>query len=210
MLRAAKNPSNTGFTLIEVVLALTIFALMGAILYGAFSLGHNAVEKSQASFEKNQRLRSFADLLGGYIRSSYPYRATAQDSEIYYDGGEQQLSFVTASSLGMGGRGMALIRISWQEAEGGQGALILSEELPVRLSEESAAGDQQNRVVLREGIRELRFAYLDPQSEDEKWEETWDAQERKVLPLAVRLSYRLEAGQEVRWTFPVMMSLLSQ
>jgi len=210
MLRAAKSSSNTGFTLVEVVLALTIFALMGAILYGAFSLGHNAVEKSQASFEKNQRLRSFADLLGGYIRSSYPYRATAQNPEIYYDGGEEQLSFVTASSLGMGGRGMALIRISWQEAEDGKGALTVSEELPVRLGEESGSGGQRNLVVLREGIRQLRFAYLDPQGEEEKWEESWDAKERKILPRAVRLSYRLEAGQEVRWTFPVMMSLLAQ
>jgi prepilin-type N-terminal cleavage/methylation domain-containing protein len=56
--------TSHGFTLIEVVLALSIFALMGAILYGAFSLSHSAVEKSQASFERNQKLRSFTDLRG--------------------------------------------------------------------------------------------------------------------------------------------------
>ena len=209
MPRAAKRPSNTGFTLIEVVLALTIFALMGAILYGAFSLGHNAVEKSQASFERNQELRSFADLLGSYIRSSYPYRATAQDPAIYYEGGETRLSFVSASSLAMGGRGMASVRIDWEETDGGKGVLSVTEESPVRLGEGSAEGGQNNRVVLREGISQLRFAYLDPQSDGEQWEERWDAQEHNILPRAVRLSYRTAAGQEVRWTFPIMMSLLA-
>lgn len=196
---------KAGFTLIEVVLALTIFALMGAILYGALALSQKAVEKSQVSFEKNQQLRAFADLMGSYVRSSHPYRATPQDPAIYYQGEEEQLSFVSASSLALGGRGMALVRISWQE-----GVLTLSEELPVRIGEEGGAGGQRNSVVLREGIKQLRFAYLDPQSDGEQWEENWDAAERKILPRAVRLSYRTEAGKEVLWTFPIMVSLLAQ
>ena len=207
---AGVEGSKAGFTLIEVVLALTIFALMGAILYGALALAQKAVERSQLSFEKNQQLRAFADLMGSYVRSSHPYRATPQDPAIYYQGEEEQLSFVSASSLALGGRGMALVRISWQEGEGGAGTLTLSEELPVRIGEEGGAGGQRNSVVLREGIKQLRFAYLDPQSDGEQWEERWVAEERKVLPRAVRLSYRTDAGKEVRWTFPVMVSLLAQ
>ena len=210
MARASKDSSKAGFTLIEVVLALTIFALMGAILYGALSLGQKAVERSQVSFEKNQQLRAFADLMGSYVRSSHPYRATPQDPAIYYQGEEEQLSFVSASSLALGGRGMALVRVSWQEGQGSEGALTLSEELPVRIGEEGGAGGQRNSVVLREGIKQLRFTYLDPQSDGEQWEERWDAAERKILPRAVRLSYRTAAGKEVRWTFPIMVSLLAQ
>jgi len=210
MARASKDSSNPGFTLIEVVLALTIFALMGAILYGALSLGQKAVERSQLSFEKNQQLRAFADLMGSYVRSSHPYRATPQDPVIFYQGEEEQLSFVSASSLALGGRGMALVRVSWQGGEGGEGSLTLSEELPVRIGEEGGAGGQRNNVVLREGIKQLRFTYLDPQSDGEQWEERWDAAERKMLPRAVRLSYRTDAGKEVRWTFPIMVSLLAQ
>jgi prepilin-type N-terminal cleavage/methylation domain-containing protein len=210
MARPLRNSSNRGFTLVEVLLALTIFALMGTILYGAFALGQKAVEKTQASFEKNQQRRAFADLLGSYIRSSFPYRATPQDPAIYYQGEEQQLSFVSASSLALGGRGMAMIRISWREGENGDGSLSLSEDLPVRLGEESAAGGQHNSVVLQEGIKQLRFAYLDPQSEGEEWEERWDASERKILPRAVRLSYQTGAGREVHWTFPIMISLLAR
>lgn len=210
MVRPSPFASRAGFTLVEVVLALTIFALMGTILYGAFSLGQSAVEKTQGSFEKNQETRAFGDLLGSYIRSSYPYRASPQDASFFYEGEEDRLAFVSAFSLALGGRGMAKITIGWEEADNGNGSLRLAEELPVRVGGESSEGGQRNHVVLREGVKELRIAYLDPQSQGENWEERWDATERKALPRAVRLSYRTGAGKEVRWVFPVMMSVLAQ
>ncbi len=208
--RSAKFSSQIGFTLVEVVLALAIFALMGTILYGAFSLGHSAVEKTQGSFERNQEMRSLSDLLGSYIRSSYPYRNSPQDPTFFYEGEEDRLTFVSAFSLALGGRGMAKISLSWEEADDGKGSLRLAEELPVRLGDESAEGGQRNSVVLQEGVKELRIAYLDPQSPEEKWEERWDAKERKALPRAVRLAYRTSANKEVRWVFPIMMSVLAQ
>src|SRR5215813_12141098 len=44
-------------------------------------------------------------------------------------------------------------------------------------------------LVVREGVKEFRITYLDPQSEQEKWEERWDAKERNTLPRAIRLHY---------------------
>ena len=79
-----------------------------------------------------------------------------------------------------------------------------------RQAVEAGGGGQRNSVVLREGLREFRFAYLDPESDGDVWEERWDAAERRVMPRAVRLSYRTDAGREVRWTFPIMVSLLAQ
>jgi general secretion pathway protein J len=198
-----------GFTLIEVLLALTIFSLMGTILYGAFSLGHSAVQKSQGAFEKNQKLRSLGDLLGSYIRSSHPYRASPQEPTIFFDGTEDRLTFVSAFSVGLGGRGMAKIEISGgQEDE--SGTLMLTEETPVRMGEETAEAAQRSSIHLEEGVRELRFAYLDPEANEERWEEIWDGRERRALPRAVRLTYRTREGRAVRWVFPVMMSVLAQ
>lgn len=204
--------TSRGFTLIEVVLALSIFAIMGAILYGAFSLSHRAVEKSQGSFERNQKLRSFTDLLGSYIRSAYPYRQSAQDTTVFFDGQEDQLTFVSSLSLAMGGRGMSKIRIAWEDTEGGEGPIQLEEEVPVRFntSEDHDYGGLRNDVVIQERVKELRFAYLDSKSEDEKWEERWDGREKLGLPRAVRLSYRNPEGKEIRWVFPVMISVLAQ
>jgi prepilin-type N-terminal cleavage/methylation domain-containing protein len=212
-MKASRRPQNSlGFTLIEVVLALSIFALIGAVLYGAFSLSHSAVAKSQASFEDNQKLRSFTDLLGSYVRSAYPYRQSVQDTTVFFDGQEDQLTFVSSISLAMGGRGMSKIRVAWEAAEEGEGAIQLEEEVPVRfnLSEDRDPGGLRNDVIIRERVKDFRFAYLDPKSEDERWEERWDGREKLALPRAVRLSYRDHNGKEIRWVFPVMMSVLAQ
>ena len=201
--------AQVGFTLIEVILALTIFALMGTILYAAFSLSHRAVEKSHATFEKNQKLRSAGDILGSYIRSSYPYRASSQDRSVFYLGEENDLVFVSSFPMAMGGRGMAKIHLTWESDGRREGVLRLNEEIPLRLNEDTASTGLVNSIALQDGVKEFRLAYLDSQSEEEKWLERWDGQERKMLPRAVRLSYREASGQEIRWVFPVMMSVLA-
>ena len=205
--------SQKGFTLIEVILAMTIFALMATVLYGAFSLSHSAVEKSQRSFENNQKLRAVDELLGSYIRSAYPYRPSPQDGALLFAGEEAELTFVSSFSLAMGGRGMAKVRLFWEGDEKHAGLLRLEEETPVRvLSEEGNEGHEglRNGLVVREGVKEFRITYLDPQSDEEKWEERWDTKERNTLPRAIRLHYLTKEGREVQWVFPVMMSLLAQ
>ena len=196
---------------------MTIFALMTTVLYGAFSLGHSAVEKSQRSFERNQKLRAVDELLGSYIRSAYPYRSSPQGSTILFAGEQADLTFVSSFSLAMGGRGMAKVHLFWDGAENRAGVLRLEEETPVRvLNEEGEEEDNKrhqglrNGLVLREGVKEVRITYLDPQGDEEKWEERWDARERNMLPRAVRLNYLTEEGRKVQWVFPVMMNLLGQ
>jgi type II secretory pathway component PulJ len=198
--------------LLEVLLAFTIFALMGGILFGAFSLGHRAVDRSEVHFDRNQRLRSFDDLIGGYVRSSYPYRMSPQDAAVYYNGGGEKLSFVSSYSLALGGRGMALVHLSWNGSEQGEGVITLEEQVPVRLKEEDASAElgQRNSVVVQEGVKAFQLAYLDAQSTDEQWEDRWDATEKRTLPRAVRLSYRSASGREVRRVFPIMVAVLGQ
>jgi len=200
---------SRGFTLIEVVMALTILALMGGILYGAFSLGHSAVEKSQANSTRNQKLRSIADLLGSYVRSAFPYRESPQEQTAFFEGDSESLTFVSAYSQGMGGRGMAKIQITKDEDEKGRATVKLQETAPVRINSEAAAAGQTHGIVLHDDVREFRLAYLDPQAEEEIWEERWNASERRMLPRAVRFTYQDARGKEVRWIFPVMMSVLA-
>lgn len=198
----------TGFTLIEVVLALTIFALLGTILYGAFALSHRAVDKSQSSAARSQQQRSVTDLLGSYVRSAYPYRSSPQEQAVFFEGESDSLAFVSAYSHGMGGRGMAKIHIAVDGNRDGDAALHLEEVTPVRLHSDEGPTGETHRVILQERVEGMRIAYLDPESEPETWEERWDGKEKGVLPRAVRLTYRDAAGEEVRWVFPIMMRVL--
>ena len=199
-----------GFTLIEVVLAITIFALMGGVLYGAFSLGHSAVEKSAASFSRNQRTRSIGDLLATYIRSAYPYRGGTQDQAIFFTGEQQSVTFVSSYSHAMGGRGMAKIAIEKEEVDNGRARVRLAETAPVRVSGDVNDGGQRHSLVILEGVRDFQLAYLDAEGEKENWEESWDGAARRRLPRALRMTFIDADGKEVRWVFPLMLAVLSQ
>ena len=201
--------SRSGFTLIELILAMSLTVMIVTLLYAAFYLGYRAMEKAGARSELSQRLRSIENFLGGYVRSAFPYRESIRGSAIFFSGEQDRLTFISSSSLGMGGRGMSRVSLSWSEEEGG--VLILEEQIPVRLrseEEENSAG-YTNRMVLWRGVRELRIEYLNPQREGEEWTEQWDGEERRVLPRAVRVGLRAEGQEEIRWIFPVMMSVLA-
>lgn len=199
-----------GFTLIEVVLAITIFALMGGVLYGALSLGHTAVEKSEKGFNRSQMTRSIADLLATYIHSGYPYRESSQDQTIFFEGERESLTFVSAYSHAMGGRGMAVIAIEKEETDNGRARFRLTETTPVRVGADGGEGGQRSSLVIQEGVRDFQLAYLDVDGDKENWEEGWDGKERRRLPRAVRMSFIDAEGKEVRWVFPFMLSVLSQ
>jgi prepilin-type N-terminal cleavage/methylation domain-containing protein len=204
----ARIPKNRGFTLLEVMLAFTLFAVLAVILYGAFSVGHRAMEKTQVVFDGNQKFRSAIELLGSYVRSSLPYRSSPQDPEVFYAGEETQVEFISSFSLAQGGRGVAKIRIYAENGQGSAQAIKLEEQVPVRLRQEGGSAIS-NTLVLRERVNGFRLAYLDPQDERENWRDRWDQVERKGIPRALRLSYRNENGKEVQWTFPVMMAVLA-
>ena len=106
---------------------MTLLALMVAILYGAFFLGHRAAEKARVRFDKSQTLRSVGEYLGTLIRSAYPYQSSGEGA-VPFSGEKEQLSFVSAVSMGVEGRGVSKISLSWS---GAGGDVTLVEETPV-------------------------------------------------------------------------------
>ena len=200
--------SQIGFTLIEVAISITLVALIATILYGAFSLSHRAVEKTEARSEESATARSMDELLTGYIRSAYPYRCSVQNPSVSFDGDESKVEFVSALSLGMGGRGMAKVRIAWDGTADEGGKLTLAEKTPA-FAECGGGEGFTNSVVLGQEVRHFRIDYADPQGEEDAWVERWDGTEKRRLPQAVRFSFRDDRGEEIQQVFPIMLSILS-
>ena len=188
-----------GFTLIELMIAMTLLALMVAILYGAFFLGHRAAEKARVRFDKSQTLRSVGEYLGVLIRSAYPYQSSGEGA-VPFSGEKEQLSFVSAVSMAVEGRGVSKISLSWS---GDGGDVTLVEETPVW------AEGHGNTVTLWKGAEDLTLEYLDSEEDEERWVNEWDGESKKSLPRAIRVSLRDNGGNELRWVFPIMIQVLS-
>ncbi len=178
---------------------MTLLALMVAILYGAFFLGHRAAEKARVRFDKSQTLRSVGEYLGVLIRSAYPYQSSGEGA-VPFSGEKEQLSFVSAVSMGVEGQGVSKISLSWNS---GGGDVTLVEETPVW-----AAG-LGNTITLWKGAEDLTLEYLDSEDDEERWVNEWDGESKKSLPRAIRVSLRDNGGKELRWVFPIMIQVLS-
>ena len=79
--RGAGRPPTTGpagFTLLEVVIAMTALALVTVICYGAFYLGIRAMERGEVAVVAAQRLRVATDVIIRQIKSIVPYKARNQ------------------------------------------------------------------------------------------------------------------------------------
>ncbi|MGY6554881.1 MAG: type II secretion system minor pseudopilin GspJ [Wenzhouxiangella sp.] len=177
--------SQRGFTLIEVLIAVTVFAVLAAAAYVSL----NAL--SDAAFTQRQRSAELAELQRGLARldadlrqlASRPVRSAAGDLEpaLLGDG-----AGLTATRAGWANpqaqRRSDLQRFAWQLS--GEGLTRIS--WPV--TDRTAAVAPFQELVLSE-IEDLEFAFMNQAG---VWVERWPEEAAPgALPRAVR--YRLDS-----------------
>jgi len=167
---------DRGFTLLELIIAVTILPLIILLIGNGFRLGMNAWEKGGQETVWTQRFRVLSGLLSQQIKSSYPYMMEIEDEKVaVFEGKEASVMFVTALTDSAYG-GFKWVRYSHKD-----GTLFLKEGLlPDKKLNDSITGDGE---VVDTNIEEIKFAYLS--LEDSEWKDSWDFGKR--LPGAVRV-----------------------
>jgi len=206
--------TRAGFTLLEVMLAMTALALVATICYGAFHLGIRAVERGEIAVVTAQRLRAASDVLIRQVKSAVPYPARNADDEVYpyFFGSPTGMTFVTAAGL-VGGGGLA--RVSYR-AEGDPPRLVLEESpffSPDALGRDSFDPVGGRAATLLDAFTSVKFEYLLFDGADYEWRSSWDAREEELLPVAIRVTIEgvpgIESGtwgQEI----PIMAATYSE
>jgi general secretion pathway protein J len=184
-----------GFTLLEVVLAMTSLAMLTAIVYGAFHLGTRAVEHGQAAVVTAQRLRVASDVLVRQLKSAVAYPARNDDGPFwYFKGNQNTMQFVTAAGL-QGGGGQVEVTYSIEDGPrcGSSPPCLLLTENP-HISPEMLGTGRVNRrdlhtAILLDGFRHMSFEYFDPDERDPAgYAARWNPFDHDRLPPAVRIS----------------------
>jgi prepilin-type N-terminal cleavage/methylation domain-containing protein len=191
MTRTARG-ARSGFTLLEVVLAMTSLAMLTAIVYAAFHLGTRAVERGTAAVVTAQRLRAASDVLIRQVKSVDPYCSrNAEDGEYpYFFGDKQSMEFVTAAGqLGGGG----LVQVHYR-IENDPPRLVLTESSffsPDTVERDAQRGGERSAVLI-DGFRGAQFQYLYRESnesgEDQEMRTEWNSREEGILPAAVQIA----------------------
>ena len=114
-----REPSK-GFTLLELILSLSITGFIVAISLGAIRLGTTAQETGHLKTDTSQRLRLIQNQLGQKIKSNYPVFKFQEKNNsqknperfLQFNGGNDYLRFVTFSSFELFKAGLRLLLFS--------------------------------------------------------------------------------------------------
>jgi prepilin-type N-terminal cleavage/methylation domain-containing protein len=168
---------QSGFTLVELMISMSILALVTLIIGNGFRLGLDAWDKGEVETIYNQRLRVMSGMLSQQIKSAYPYKITDEEETfVIFKGEKDSLLFVTTLTDAASG-GFKWVRYSIKD-----GTLLYKEGiLPDKEFEDKITGDEE---VVDTEIGEMELTYSES-TEDDEWSETWDYGE--TLPLAVKV-----------------------
>jgi prepilin-type N-terminal cleavage/methylation domain-containing protein len=201
-----------GFTLLELLLSMTIMAVIAAICFGVFRMGVRAWEKGETRVAANQRLRIIPELLRRQLASVALPEVWRQGHQLqFFMGTPRSLEFISrVALLSRPDEGGALVQYRISAAPDGGDTLEFHEMNLIRLRQldgESPALTDGDFQALVSGWQSLAFAYLDPEPvkpEADPWVGEWDAITRRGIPRAVRITAQSRAGEgALVWIVPL-------
>jgi general secretion pathway protein J len=181
MSRATRG--ERGFTLVELLIALSIVGALLAIAFGGLRVAVRAWAQGEDRAEAHQHVRSVALTLARAVSGTYPYRASrglAPEPVVLFAGSERKVEFVTQSAPFPASIPIAFTAVVFSVDEGGEPGLVVRQRaLPNRDPFEDAP------IVYRDpSVTALKLAYLD----EGGWKDSWDGAESKETPRAVRIA----------------------
>ena len=181
-----RRRGDRGFTLIELVLALTIVALMLTILFSSLRVGLRAWQRGEERAEALEYSRSMTQLVELALGGVYPVQGRIDKDkpvQIIFQGDEDKLSFVTVSPPFPRSVPLAFTAVTLSMATGPEPGLAIREKaLPNFDPFERVAPDVVDPTVVGIAFRYLR----DPDSD--AWEKTWDGGEERAIPRAIEVT----------------------
>ncbi|MEN8265156.1 MAG: prepilin-type N-terminal cleavage/methylation domain-containing protein [Nitrospirota bacterium] len=172
-----KLNSEAGFTLLEMIAAMTILSIVTVIIAYGFYLGIDAWKRGEKETDWTQKMRVLSGLFHQQIKSAYPYEINIDDEKaVIFKGTSDSIMFVTALTDASVG-GFKWVRYSFQN-----GTLMYNEGiLPDKELDENSGGKEQ---IVDTDLEKVEFSYYS--SDEQEWEESWDFGE--FLPGAVKIS----------------------
>jgi prepilin-type N-terminal cleavage/methylation domain len=191
-MRVSRQP---GFTLIEVLIAMTLLSVMVVLLFASLRLSAeswNAGENKMAAVNQKAVVYQFFKRHLTTIRP-LPMLNLEQDANPEnlqaFQGFPQSLRFVAALPASSARKGLQVFTIALEPAN--PSTLMVSLQ-PYQLTEEDR--EPAKPEILLEGIAALHFAYFGKTEDvaDAQWREEWTLADR--LPSLIKVSIQLLDG----------------
>ena len=188
-----------GFSLVELLLAITLLSMLLALAYGGLRASARATEKGQAILDDSNRIRMAHQFVRRQLTQLLPLafdEGEAEDQRVIFQGDSRRIRYVAPMPgyLGYGGPQVQELEI----VQGEEGLeLVLSHALLQGFEEEYLY--QREPILLLDKIQQAEFQFLglDENGEMTNWSASWD--EESTLPAAVSLEVDFVEEVYIEW-----------
>ena len=195
--REGEGEGQAGFTLVELLVAITLFSLLSVLLVNALRFGTKAWERGNQHSTRLDETAHAQALLRRLLTDAYPSFVVVPASPCYVDfeGSATSLTFLADGpmSLDYGGR-LRFTLSTQQRKEETDLVLSTNPELPYRETPDLSA----RRIVLA-NIGPATFAYFGQKRGDKaaRWYDDW--QREAALPDMLRIKVAFNPGDAGAW-----------
>ena len=194
---------KNGFTLLEILIAITIFAIVIGLAYASYNAAFHIIHSAESQTETYAKARITLERIREDLESYYP------GNNHFFRGTEKTLGNNRADTLLFTSTAFVKLHpdslphgpvvIHYQTLEDpDSGALHLYRTALPLTTEISEDGVHENALLLCDNLTEILFAY---QNNDGEWFDTWDQEEKEEaspeLPSMISVSLRFSDGNRV-------------
>jgi prepilin-type N-terminal cleavage/methylation domain-containing protein len=198
MTQTGKSAKSSGFTLLELMIALALTGLVTLVVYISLSLSLKAMRHGQTTAEQLQELQVSQTILARSLSSAIQ---GSMDYRLYFVGNSREMRFFTPVPLeayNMGGIYHWRVLVGQDESD----HLVLAVEQTKNVNWFRDPEGVEVRQILMGHLASLRFAY----GQGDKEYETWDATTTGDLPDWVRIYLTPKGRERMVWFIPLHVS----
>lgn len=193
--------ARAGFTLLELLIAITLLGLLMATLFGGLQLGARVWERGEARLDQSARLQVVQNFLHDRLVQSYPLDVVDDRTSrraLAFEGSSDALRFVTLMPEHLGTGFVEFVVAVGDQVDTKQ---LIVQWRPFDVSKplpQAADAELQVKVLL-ERIEDLEISYYGAPSRNlpAAWYEEW--REASVLPQLVRIRLSFAPADLRHW-----------
>ena len=197
--RSKAYSGASGFSLVELLLALSLMSMLLALAYGGLRASTRATDKGQAILEDSSRIRMAHQFVRKQLNQMAPLvfaESDDQQERTVFAGEPHKIRYVAPMPGYLGFGGPQVQELAVVSADEGY-ALVLSHALLQGFEEENLY--IRDPIVLIDSIEFAEFSFLgrDETGELTAWTTQWDQPE--LIPEAVSLEIEFTEDVYIQW-----------